>query len=110
MVPVKLEVLVRRLKWMQGVARDPSAHRQRMHALFGRTRGEGWDTVVGDMPSEQANPWYKVLQQAFEQVSDIDDAAWVLEASQGSLYRMLTSPELVEGFAAADVGVLRRRW
>jgi hypothetical protein len=56
LVPAMLEMRIRRIKWMQAVAKDTSNHIQLLCALFGRMKCENADTVVEGKLTEYANP------------------------------------------------------
>ena len=54
LLPIPLELAVRRVNWLQSIIRYPAANEQVVAAVFGRmeVRGDGWKRVISALDSD----------------------------------------------------------
>ena len=105
---------MRRLKWLQNMARCPKIHVLPLAALFGTCKGEHQKpalefTCADGSTEEGANPW---TRQAFNDIAailEIDRGADLLYGLNGRYLKLFTDKELAAAFADIDLDELRRK-
>ena len=105
MVPCSIELRVRRLRSLQGLARSPELHCNVLASLFGRFPHDGPDIEAF---SVHTNP---LDQQCFDDImplSELDSGASLLEAMAGDMRRLFT--DLRDEFLYVGVCELRTRF
>ena len=105
MVPCSMELRVRRLRWLQGLARSPELHCNVLASLFGRFPHDGPDIEAF---SVHTNP---LDQQCFDDImplSELDSGASLLEAMAGDMRRLFT--DLRDEFLYVDVRELHAQF
>eukprot|EP00971_Amphidinium_carterae_P027124 534751-Amphidinium_carterae.2 len=109
--PTSVELAMRRLSWLQSMARNPDVHAQTVAALFGQMAAEDRHTLLEDgglVPA--ANPYAHEFFGAVYKLSgisiaaDIFESCWPKNASVLSLFHQL---EVQTSFVLLDVRAVR---
>ena len=109
LVPVALEVVVQRLRWLQDMTLHQDAHAQVIGAIFGKLFLETSATIDGEgRPTENSNPLALAFADAVAALASIEDALPLLEDLDGRLAPLFCDELLGEDFRAIDVTQLRR--
>eukprot|EP00959_Pyramimonas_sp_CCMP1952_P395637 8289742-Pyramimonas_sp.AAC.1 len=93
-VSSETELVIRRLHWRAGWAKDPQGHSQELCLLFGflEVPGDRGGHPAGDVPSTAASPWLHRLQRDFQRAAeDLDGGQEVrsyISANPGRLTDM----------------------
>ena len=105
LVPCEVELRVRRLRWLQNLARQPDAHSNVLAALFG-----AFPQDPRDFPSfsVETNPWAQQLLADVLCLGSLDSGAYMVEAMQSDLSRIFY--DLQEEFLRIDVTELRAKF
>jgi hypothetical protein len=80
LVPVGIELEIRRLKWWQQVVDEPRNNRGLIAAIFGTfpfEKQKPFDPGTGVVQREQASPWLLQLCEDLASLCEIDDTAAV---------------------------------
>ena len=108
-LPCAPELRLRRLKWMQAVARHPEQHRQHLAALLGRLHHTEEPPTLDEhgAPTAQANPWLQQLCADVGSLAGTDEGDDLLALVGSCVLRLFT--EHREKFAALDLQQYRAR-
>ena len=102
--PTELEARIRRLKWLQVMAKYPEHHVQVLAAMFGTMHYEPHHTLTPaghvNHNNPNLNPWAKQAEQDLQSLTVIEDGRYLLEATQGSTTVLFNN--YAEDFAATD--------
>ena len=107
------ELRIRRLKWLQNMARFPKSHVLPLAALFGTCKGEQMDpalecTCADGSIGAGANPWTRQAFNDIASLQEIDRGADLLYGLNGKYVKLFTNKELASEFAEIDLDELRR--
>ena len=104
--PAYTELRIRRLKFLQMLARDPFKHVQILTAIFGTFDFDAeptLDPLQGVDPS--ANKYALLFWKDLQALACLDSAHWLLEIADGNIIAFLT--DLASDFIHVDVTELR---
>ena len=104
--PAYTELRIRRLKFLQMLARDPFKHVQIITAIFGTFDFDAdptLDPLQGVDPS--ANKYALLFWKDLQALACLDSAHWLLEIADGNIIAFLT--DLASDFIHVDVTELR---
>eukprot|EP00959_Pyramimonas_sp_CCMP1952_P404036 8466088-Pyramimonas_sp.AAC.1 len=104
----RVDLRIRRLKWYQSWARNPTGHVQPLCALFGVLRGEHESTVpqlVRGRPSISASPWLRQMEADLWAAAPIMDSCSLDEILED--FTIFADVERSSEFTALDFGRLR---
>ena len=117
-VPCGHELLVRRIKMWQSVARDPGHHCQLLAAVFGKAVFESpsphrcsWaPSLATDLDNSKHNPWATQFRADIDFLEKVEDGQSVLEAMEGDYMSLFREGDAREQFLILDAAVLRVWW
>ena len=102
----RIELRIRRLKFLQRQARDPRKHHQVITAIFGTMFFEGEPTIQPDGGlSTYANSYAKTYWEDIQALRSLDSAYWLVDMADGEVMPFFS--ELAEEFVHVDVSELR---
>ena len=105
----KTEARVRRLRWYQSWARNPTEHTQELAAVLGDARAEKGKYKClnedGTLNEEGANPWARRLLEDVEALAALDDASDFVERLAERI--KLLFADFAEEFVEIDASALR---
>ena len=104
--PIDVELRVRRLRFWQTVASDPTNHRQIIAAYFGHFDGERQMFDNNGIHLQHAHPWMHQLCEDVGALSIVEDAAYMINAIVNDP-RLIFDDEYKAQFCEIDVSVLR---
>ena len=114
MASCMLELRVRRLKWLQKIAKYPEHHAMPLAARFSNCKGEEDDEeLVCVLPKgllgPGASPWTIQAYDDIAALREIDSGADALYGIGNAFLKVFTGRELADEFASIDVEELRRK-
>ena len=102
--PVKIELLVRRLSWLQDWAKNAAAHQQVLTAMFSETRFE-----KQRRKQLQPHPWLLQLRRDITHLSEHEELEWLVEAVLADPLSLFANPDYAVPFAEADLACIKVR-
>jgi len=111
LVPVEIELRVKRLRWLQTVLADQRHHMQLIAAIFGKYEFEDFTTVGRDgRLDERANPWAKLWMSDVMSLQGLDEGDSLLEAMGGDIRRLFQDDDCRDMFMNIDMRQIRARY
>ena len=112
MVPMHLELTVRRLKLVQDWALHPHEHSQELAAVFGMLRLAGAvDPLLPDgRVAGRAHPWLKQMMEDLEILALLEDGRAIHDTLDGQPLLLFQDSDAHSAFTAMDIGQLRAWW
>ncbi|CAE7451344.1 unnamed protein product [Symbiodinium microadriaticum] len=102
----RVELRIRRLKFLQRLARDPCKHHQVITAIFGTMFFDAEPTIQSDGGlSTYANSYAKTYWEDIQALQSLDSAYWLVDMANGEVLPFFS--ELAEEFVHVDVSELR---
>ncbi|MDA8582610.1 hypothetical protein N9L68_00225 [bacterium] len=111
MVPCELELRVRRLKWLQAIAKEPTNNGQIIVMLMGRLDHEDElaITEAGEI-TNTATPWAHQMINDVEAIKETEEGELVHEAMEGNMRNLFVEGEWWEAFQGFDPAQLRAQF
>lgn len=105
----RIELRIRRLQFLQQMARNADAHVAVLTAIFGKLCFDKEDTLcpAGGGLAEHANVYAKMFWNDLQSLALLDSGYWVLEAAGADIHSLFA--HLAPDFCAVDVTELRAR-
>ena len=102
----RVELRIRRLKFLQRLARDPCKHHQVITAIFGTMFFDAEPTIQSDGGlSTYANSYAKTYWEDIQALQSLDSAYWLVDMANREVLPFFS--ELAEEFVHVDVSELR---
>ena len=103
LTPCRLEVSIRKMKWMQNVAEHPHDNAQLLAALF--CKADGSD--AGENIDESSPPWLRQFKEDLELLSFVETGLDAWEAIDGKPRRIFADADVKDAYTRVDLDVIR---